>query len=116
MNTPIIAQIAITLVALMAIYRVFQRYQQGAMPLAEAIGWKVAWLAVAVIFWQPELASWVAATVGIGRGADLVTYAAVLFLLWTSFRLSVRLDRLERNLTKVVRHRALDDADGKRDA
>jgi hypothetical protein len=54
MNTPIIAQIAITLVALMAIYRVFQRYQQGAMPLAEAIGWKVAWLAVAVLLeWFP---------------------------------------------------------------
>ena len=82
------------------------------MTIGEASGWICAWLAVAIVFWQPQLATWVAATVGIGRGADLVTYAAVLLLLWQSFRVSVRLERLERNLTTVVRQRALDDADG----
>lgn len=104
-------QILATAVAGLAIWRTYGRYRQGVLSLVEALGWALLWAGVAYVFWQPESTSRLAAAVGIGRGADLAVYAAVVFLLWASFRLTVRLDRLDRQLTTVVRRRALDGDD-----
>ncbi len=109
---PIIA----TAFAILAIWRTLGRYRQGSFSLAEALGWGLLWIGVAVVFWRPEAATSLAAAVGVGRGSDLVLYVAVIFLLWALFRVTVRLDRLERHLTTVVRRHALDDHDSSHDA
>lgn len=69
--------------------------------------WCVFWLFATGITLFPNTASQVAAIVGIGRGVDLVVYAAITLLFALLFRAEVRFDRLEKQLTVLVRDIAL---------
>lgn len=48
--------------------------------------------------------------VGIGRGADFVLYVSVLFLLYSSFRIFIRLEKTERCITTLTRQIAIEKA------
>jgi hypothetical protein len=49
----------------------------------------------------------------VGRGVDLVIYISVLILFYLIFRTLVRLDKIEKDITKIVREVALKDQDKK---
>ena len=66
------------------------------------------WLAAFVAIALPDMLTWIARTIGIQRGADLVLYVFVLAFLGTSFYFYSRYVRLERQLTCVVRRLAID--------
>ena len=65
--------------------------------------WLVFWLAVGVAFITPESLTKIANLLGIGRGADLVLYVAVVVVFYLMFRIFIRLEKMERDITKVVR-------------
>jgi hypothetical protein len=64
--------------------------------------------AVAIV--QPALVQRLAVLLGVGRGADAVLYLFVLAFLLVSFYFYARYVRLQRQLTQVVRHLALQEA------
>jgi hypothetical protein len=68
------------------------------------------WLSAAVAIAFPDLVTDLGAVVGIGRGADLVTYLFILAFLGVTFYFYARYMRLQRQLTEVVRHVALREA------
>ena len=74
-----------------------------------ALGWIVLWIAAAVAIARPSLTMSVAHFLGIGRGADLVFYCAILGMLTALFVIYLRFKRLEREITTIVRHLALRD-------
>ena len=84
--------------------------RRGIGPRA-GLGWGLLWIATAVAIARPELTAWVARLLGIGRGADLVLYFAILGLVFGVFALYVRLRRIESDLTKIVRELAIRSAD-----
>jgi len=89
------------------IVNTWRRERAGEIPRLGAIVWSVLWGAVGVVALFPGLASWLAATVGVGRGADAVLYLSVIVLFWLVFRLALRQRQQERELTKLVRALAL---------
>jgi hypothetical protein len=70
----------------------------------------VVWLLAAAAIAFPKLVQDVATAIGIGRGADVVLYLFVLVFLLTSFYFYSRQVRLQRQVTAVVRHLALQEA------
>ena len=76
-----------------------------------ALGWAVLWIAAAVAIARPSLTVAVARFLGIGRGADLVFYCAILGMLVAFFYVYLRFKRLDREITALTRHLALRDAD-----
>lgn len=58
----------------------------------------------------PDLANWLAMLVGVGRGADLVTYIGVVGLSFFCLVLLSRLRELESKLADLTRQLALDEA------
>jgi hypothetical protein len=72
--------------------------------------WLAVWCAAALAIAWPDLTQRVARSLGIQRGADLVFYCAVLAMLGGFFVISLRLRRLSRETTLLVRHLALRDA------
>lgn len=70
--------------------------------------WLLIWVAALIMVWYPNSAQVVADIFGIGRGVDLVIYSALAFLLLTIFRLSIKIETLQRDITKVVRRDALE--------
>lgn len=73
----------------------------------EGIWWSLVWLAAAGAILRPDLMMGLARKLGIGRGADLVLYGSVCVMLLGFMMTYVRLRRLRREITLVVRHLAL---------
>jgi hypothetical protein len=73
--------------------------------------WRGALLAAAAVaIVEPSLVQWLAVLLGVGRGADAVLYLVALAFLLVSFYFYARYVRLQRQLTQVVRHLALQEA------
>ena len=67
-------------------------------------------MTAAAAIYNPHLTSMAAGAVGITRGTDLVLYVFVLAFLAVSFTFYARSLRLERQLTDVIRHVAIQEA------
>ena len=72
--------------------------------------WSLIWTAAALAIAFPQSTVLVARTLGIARGADLVFYFAILGMMVGFFLVYVRLRRLERSISLLVRRLALDEA------
>ena len=68
-----------------------------------AFAWSLLWIAAAVAIIRPSITSTIAHFLGIGRGADLVFYCAILGMLAGFFAVYIRLKRLEGDITRLVR-------------
>lgn len=86
---------------------VFKKATRG-----EAAFWSMIWITAAVAIVRYEWTMVVARTLGIGRGADLLLYAAVGVMLVGFMMVYIRLRRLRREITLIVRHLALKEAQG----
>jgi small membrane protein len=58
----------------------------------------------------PDLSTWVANLIGVGRGVDLLLYMFVLFSLFHFVTIAARLRLTERQITILVRMRAIETA------
>lgn len=73
--------------------------------------WATIFLAAALAIAIPELTAQAAGALGIGRGTDLVLYAAILAGLAGFFITHARMRRIESELTALVRQIALRETD-----
>jgi len=74
-------------------------------------GWLLLWIAAAVAIAKPSITAVIAHTLGIGRGADLVFYCSILGMLVAFFLVYTRFKRMEREITRLVRHLAIRDVE-----
>ncbi len=77
----------------------------------EGLIWAAVFLAALVAILWPGATSRVARTIGIGRGADLILYIAVIVMLAGFWAIYIRLRRVRREITLLVRHQALLEAE-----
>lgn len=77
--------------------------------------WLALWIGAAVSIANPEILVRIAHYLGIGRGADLVLYLSVIFGFGAFFITYLRFRRVDEQLTKIVRHMAIRDADKKQE-
>jgi len=106
-------QIIITILVILILSVIVNKKSQSKISLSQAVIWTILWLIILLVFWYPELASYLATALGIGRGADLIIYLAVLAIFYMIFRMYLRLDKFNSDLTKVVRQVGLDQANKK---
>ncbi len=84
-------------------WRLWNKYKARELGVVEFVSWLAFWLLAAVIVAAPDLSSYLAAVAGVGRGSDLVLYIGLVLAFWLIFRVYVRLEKFERDLTAVVR-------------
>jgi hypothetical protein len=101
--------IVLPIVAILFIERIVAMVR-GRAGRRTAFFWSLLWFLAGVSVAWPGMTKALAAKVGIGRGADLVTYCAVLIMFVGFFMTYTRLRRVEANLTRLVRHIAIQDA------
>ena len=102
-------QILAIIFVIFAISRAILKFRRRDIKVTEFFMWLVFWLAVGVAFITPASLTKIANLLGIGRGADLVLYVAVVVVFYLMFRIFVRLEKMERDITKVVRKNTLKD-------
>ncbi|MFH1712852.1 MAG: DUF2304 domain-containing protein, partial [Candidatus Jacksonbacteria bacterium] len=98
-------QIIVLVIIALIVVKTFQKYHSQAITAREFFLWTVFWMIVAVLFIFPDVAQTAANWAGIGRGVDLIIYLSLIFLFSALFFILVRLERLERDVTKIVRKR-----------
>lgn len=104
-------QLLILAIVLVVWWRLYARLRSSELTVVEFVEWFLLWAAVAAVAMVPDATSYVAALVGVGRGADLVTYLGLLLVFYLVFKLFVKFEKLERQLTSLVRSLALRDAE-----
>ena len=110
---PIISMLAI-IFAVFAGSRVYLRYREGSTSWKEFVFWGVIWVAAIVIAIYPDVTFYFANMLGINRGIDLIVYVSIIAMFYLIFRLYVKIDTLEKDLTKIVRSTAIANAKQKK--
>lgn len=97
----------LALAALIGLSWAISRFRKRQVPAWVAGLWALLWIAVGVVAFVPDITNRLADFLGIGRGADVVVYTAIVVIIAILFRVSVRLEQLDRAITKVTREVAL---------
>ncbi len=102
-------QAIIIIVVVLIISRIFLQFKSKKINLRELVFWTVLWLLLVVVVLLPQTVNLLADYMGVGRGVDVVIYLSIIVLFYIIFRIFARLEKLERDITKIVRHLALKD-------
>ena len=100
-------QFIIIVVVVMVWWRLFSRLRAQEIKRLEFLEWFLLWLTVGVFGLAPQFSSYLANVVGVGRGSDLIIYLSILLVFYLLFKIFVRLEKFDRELTKVVREVAI---------
>lgn len=103
----ILFQILFVLFSLFAITRVIVQRKSGSLGPKGTVFWIIFWLATILVVLWPNSVSVLANYLGIGRGADLVLYASLALIFYILFKLNIKIENMNRDVTKVVRSKTL---------
>lgn len=103
-------KIGILVFAVWMLLRTWQQHARQKVTKQWLVTWGVIWVALAVVALVPQTADGIASIVGVGRGADLFMYVAILFLLYAEYRTLVRTKKLHEQQTELVRRIAIERA------
>lgn len=109
-----IIKIIVSLFVLFAISRAYLRYRDGSLNIVAFISWNILWLGVAFFVWWPKVSDFLASSVGIGRGVDALVYISIVALFYGMFRIYLKLEFIEREITSLVRKLTLRDNEKQR--
>jgi small membrane protein len=102
-----VAQLFLLSLGLLVMGAIVLRYRQRKIGLVIFLLWFLLWSGIEVVILFPKSAMEVAHLVGIGRGTDLALYLSVMLILYLLFRMYVRLEQMNREITQIVRAVAL---------
>ncbi|MFA6534247.1 MAG: DUF2304 domain-containing protein [Patescibacteria group bacterium] len=106
-------KIILLLFILFVVLRTAVRFYKKELRGRELASWLVFWALVSAAVALPQGADKLATFVGVERGADLLVYISVLVLFYLVFKVLVKLEKVEGEITKVVRETALNNHDNK---
>ena len=95
---------------LFAVTRAIQKYRQRGIQLLEFSIWLLVWAGATFVIVFPDSTNFLAALLGIWRGADLVLYTSLLVIFYLVFRIHLALDRVQQEITAIVQVIALNQA------
>jgi hypothetical protein len=100
-------QIVALVVAVVHIARLLSLWKGRKIPGKTALLWFLIWAAVLfVVFFTPVIDA-LSRPIGVGRGIDMVVYISILILFYFTFQLNMKIDKLEREITRLVREISL---------
>ncbi len=103
-----IIKIIIILFIVFVFWRTFLRFRKGDITSRELVIWLIFWFLVAVATLVPKKTDIVSQWLGVERGADLLVYLSIIVLFFLVFKIIVKLGKIDRDITEIVRNTALD--------
>lgn len=91
-----------------AILRAKKQYDKKQASRYWAVMWSFMWVLVIVAALLPQATDALASLAGVERGADLLMYTAVMFLLYAAYRSMVHQQKTDADITELVRKIAVD--------
>lgn len=103
--TPI--RVIFTLFAIFAWTRAYQRWREHVFSYKELVFWTIVWGAAVVLIFTPGKTDFIARSLGVQRGSDAIFAFATVVLFYMVYRVYAKVDKLEKDLTKLVRNIAI---------
>ena len=103
-------QVIVLIIVFFAVSRAILRLKDHEISVFQFLFWLAVWCGVLVIALLPGLTQVASNVLGVERGVDVVVYLGVLVLFYLLFRVYVRLENIEQDLTKIVRVLSLERA------
>jgi hypothetical protein len=101
--------------ALFALTITIKQYKTRKVSLYWFIGWTLLWLFVIVVALIPQATDPIAQLVGIEKGADLLVYIAIVVIAYSLYRVLVKLEKIQKEITQIVREVAIKRAQSSED-
>ena len=96
-------QIIAIIIAVFAISRILLQVKNSNMTFDSALFWIFIWLTIFVAVIFPNTMSHLATLTGVGRGVDVLIYISIMVLFYLIYRTYVKMENMEREITKLVR-------------
>ncbi|MDD3102295.1 MAG: DUF2304 domain-containing protein [Patescibacteria group bacterium] len=106
-------QILFIFLILFIISRLILRLKNNQINFLNFLAWLIFWLAATIAVIWPEVTSFLARILGVGRGADIIVYFSLILLFYFVFYVTVKLKLIERDITKIVGKISLNDKEDK---
>lgn len=103
----IIFQILFIFFSFLAITTVKKKKIAGELKNKEALFWVLFWVLADVAVIWPDLTTHLANALGIGRGTDFIVYISLALIFYLLFLLHIKIEGINRDVTKVVRRDTL---------
>ncbi len=103
-------QILLTIFIIFALTRIVFKFKQNKLKPTEFFSWALLWLAGLVVVWLPNATTKIANFLGIGRGADLIFYLSLVIIFYLLFKIYLRIENIEKNITKFTKTEAINNA------
>ena len=100
-------KILFTLFALFAWTRAIIRFYHKDLNLKELAFWTILWLGMIILVFVPGKTNFLAKMLGMERGNDAMFFLAIVALFYTSYRLYIKSNEQEKEITRLVRALAL---------
>jgi hypothetical protein len=101
--------------ALFALTITIKQYKARKVSLYWFISWTLLWLFVIVVALIPQATDPIAQLVGIEKGADLLVYIAIVVIAYSLYRVLVKLEKIQKEITQIVREVAIKRAESPED-
>lgn len=102
-----LVKILFTLFALFAWSRALIRFYAKDLNLKELVFWSMLWILLIVLVFVPGKTNFLAKILGMERGNDAMFFLGIVALFYASYRLYVKSNEQEKEITKLVRALAL---------
>lgn len=103
--------VVVPLVSLFFIVYAWNHVLRGTKTIWEALLWTVFWGGVCAIVLFPSWIGFLTAWTGIKEQENAVFAIAIGVLLFIVFHILMRLEKIQKRITDLVRHEALEDAE-----
>lgn len=100
-------KILLTLFVIFAWSRALLRFRDKAINFKELGFWSLVWIAIIIMVYLPGKATLLANLLGVGRGFDAMVFIAIIALLYAVYRLYVKSNELEQEMTRLIREISL---------
>ncbi len=104
-----VIKIIISLFVAFALSRAILRYREKSFGIFALLFWTLIWLIIGFFVWKPASSDTIARILGVGRGVEALLAIAVVGLFYAVFRVYVKLEWIEHEISAVVRNFALRD-------
>lgn len=100
-------KILFTLFAIFAWSRAITRFYHKDLNLKELIFWSLLWILMIVLVFIPGKTNFLAKLLGMERGNDAMFFLGIVALFYATYRLYVKTNEQEKEVTRLVRALAL---------
>ncbi|MBI2041598.1 MAG: DUF2304 family protein [Candidatus Nealsonbacteria bacterium] len=107
-------QFLIIALSAFVISRIILSFRRNKIGLKGLLFWLLIWSTILTVVLLPKTTGLLAKILGVGRGSDAAVYLSLVLIFYFIFRIFVRLEKIESDITAIVRGIALKDKDNRK--